>query len=258
MKISVITINFNNLNGLKQTIASVLSQTFFDFEYIIIDGGSKDGSALYIEENKGKFSYWVSEPDNGIYHAMNKGLKKAIGQYCLFLNSGDCLISNSVLQQLVLGLNDNVDVLYGDFQYLSKSFNNIERFPKKLSIYHFAYSYVPHTSSLIRTNLLIELNGYDESFNIISDWVFFLRALIEKKAVFEKINIVVTIYDINGISNTIGNKKNEEQLAAISKYFPFLKYDFEYFRELRYYKLSRSHQLMKKVIYNLKPLIKVN
>jgi hypothetical protein len=105
---------------------------------------------------------------------------------------------------------------------------------------------------------LIELNGYDESFNIISDWVFFLRALIEKKAIFEKINIVVTVYDINGISSSNGNKKNEEQLAAIKKYFPYLKYDFEYFRELRYYKLSRSHQLIKKIIYNIKFLLNLN
>ena len=103
MKLSIITINFNNKDGLKRTIESVISQKFQEFEWIIIDGGSSDGSKLLIEEvarnNKKLVSYWCSEPDGGIYPAMNKGIDKAKGEYILFLNSGDTLHNKNVLQE---------------------------------------------------------------------------------------------------------------------------------------------------------------
>ena len=91
MKLSIITINYNNREGLKRTIESVVNQTFTDFEWILIDGGSTDGSKELIEQYSNRFSYWVSEPDNGIYNAMNKGLRAAKGDYLQFLNSGDRL-----------------------------------------------------------------------------------------------------------------------------------------------------------------------
>ena len=87
--ISIITINFNDKIGLQRTFDSVFAQDFNDFEYIVIDGGSNDGSKELIEENTDKISYWISEPDKGIYNAMNKGIKVANGEYLLFLNSGD-------------------------------------------------------------------------------------------------------------------------------------------------------------------------
>ena len=95
--ISVITINFNERVGLERTFESVFNQTFQDFEYIVIDGGSNDGSKELIEENTEKISYWISEPDKGIYNAMNKGISVAKGDYLLFLNSGDILYKNDVL-----------------------------------------------------------------------------------------------------------------------------------------------------------------
>ena len=86
MKLSVITINFNNRDGLRKTIESVVNQTYKDFEYIVIDGGSTDGSVDVIKEYTDRIDYWVSEPDKGIYNAMNKGIDVAQGEYCLFLN----------------------------------------------------------------------------------------------------------------------------------------------------------------------------
>src|SRR5215213_3812369 len=96
---SIISINLNNAEGLQKTFDSVFNQTFTDFEYIIIDGGSSDGSEEIIKENADKFSYWVSEKDDGIYDAMNKGIAKATGDYLLFLNSGDHLLDSSILQK---------------------------------------------------------------------------------------------------------------------------------------------------------------
>ena len=89
-KISVITINYNNKSGLEKTIQSVISQTYFELEYIIIDGGSSDGSIDVIKKYENKIDYWISEQDKGIYNAMNKGIAQAHGEYCNFMNSGDC------------------------------------------------------------------------------------------------------------------------------------------------------------------------
>ena len=100
MKLSIITINLNNKEGLQKTIESIVNQTFRDYEFIIIDGGSNDGSIDVIELYKENITYWISEPDKGIYNAMNKGISIAKGEYYYFLNTGDRLISNDVLEKI--------------------------------------------------------------------------------------------------------------------------------------------------------------
>ena len=107
MKLSVITINYNNRDGLRKTIESVVNQTCRDFEYIIIDGGSTDGSVDVIKQYADRIDYWVSEPDKGIYHAMNKGIAVAHGEYLNFMNSGDCFYESTVVEN-VLQLKDMV------------------------------------------------------------------------------------------------------------------------------------------------------
>ena len=94
MKLSIITINYNDAKGLRKTFDSIKNQTCHEFEYIVVDGGSSDGSQSVIEEYEQYISKWVSEPDNGIYNAMNKGAKMSTGDYMLFLNSGDNLFSD--------------------------------------------------------------------------------------------------------------------------------------------------------------------
>ena len=101
MKLSIITVNLNNAVGLKKTICSVINQTFLDIEYIIIDGGSLDGSLEIIKEYEKKITYWVSEPDSGIYNAMNKGIMHANGEYLQFLNSGDWLVNDSIIEKFL-------------------------------------------------------------------------------------------------------------------------------------------------------------
>lgn len=101
MQLSIITINRNNAAGLRRTIESVVSQTAFNqIEYIVIDGASTDGSKEVIMEFADKLTYWISEPDTGIYNAMNKGIKVATGEYCQFLNSGDWLAENKVIEDM--------------------------------------------------------------------------------------------------------------------------------------------------------------
>ena len=108
MKLSIITINYNNCEGLRETILSVVEQTCKQFEWIIVDGGSQDGSVALLEQYRSYFSYWCSETDKGIYNAMNKGLQHAHGDYCLFLNSGDRLTNNRIIEQVMHELSGDV------------------------------------------------------------------------------------------------------------------------------------------------------
>src|SRR5690348_17657794 len=99
-KLSIITINLNNVKGLQKTMESVFAQTFTDYEYIIIDGGSTDGSVSEIKKHQNKLVYWISENDKGIYNAMNKGIVKANGEYILFMNSGDYLYTDNTIKEV--------------------------------------------------------------------------------------------------------------------------------------------------------------
>jgi len=117
MKYSIITVNFNNKEGLRQTIESVIHQTYRDFEFIVIDGGSTDGSVDVLKEYDSQIDYWVSEPDGGIYQGMNKGIKKASGEYLNFMNSGDCFYSSDVLE-IVTSYQSGADFIVGkDYHY---------------------------------------------------------------------------------------------------------------------------------------------
>ena len=108
MTYSIITVNYNNYEGLRRTIKSVVCQTYKDYEYIIIDGGSTDGSAELIRQYTDHLTFWVSEPDKGIYNAMNKGVAHANGEYLNFMNSGDCFYDENVLQTLKAHLDSDI------------------------------------------------------------------------------------------------------------------------------------------------------
>lgn len=205
-KLSIITINYNNFEGLKRTVESVFDQTWQEFEYIVIDGGSTDGSKEYIESQNDKIDYWVSEPDLGIYNAMNKGIVKASGEYLLFLNSGDHFYSDSVLEKntkhLMLSdficFNLNVDV--GGKCYKIK-------YPNKLSFSYLYYETLPHPSTFINTRLFKLFGGYDESFKIVSDWKFFIISICKHNCSYIKIDEVLSTFYTDGISSNPDNLK---------------------------------------------------
>src|ERR1700761_3218970 len=132
MRLSVITINYNNSAGLKRTIESIVSQDFADFEYIVIDGASTDGSAEVIKQYESQISYWVSEPDSGIYDAMNKGVRQAKGEYLLMINSGDLLVNNKVLDT-VFKLNELKDIVYGNVLWNADGVKKEEVFADNLT-----------------------------------------------------------------------------------------------------------------------------
>ncbi|MCL7764202.1 glycosyltransferase [Polaribacter sp. Z014] len=221
--ITIITINYNNLLGLKKTMESVFDQTYKNVEYVVIDGGSTDGSKEFIEENKNKLDYWVSEPDKGIYNAMNKGIDKAVGEYLLFLNSGDYLCDKDVLSQISLELND-YDIYYGNLIELNSNSScnkkNKGTEGKEITISTFITGSISHPSSFIKRNLFEKYGFYDESLKIVSDWKFFLIALGMNNSDIKYLNIDVSYFDMTGISNTNIDLINIERKKVLLEIVP--------------------------------------
>ena len=149
MFFSVITINYNNCSGLESTVKSVINQSYDNFEFIIIDGFSSDGSVDVIYEYKNRIAYWVSEKDHGIYHAMNKGVIQARGDYCIFMNSGDCFYDDRVLSSIA-NYNCKEDIIVG-YAAIKKG-NGIISSPPigKFTFYHLYSGAIPHQASFIK------------------------------------------------------------------------------------------------------------
>lgn len=219
MKISVITINYNDKSGLKNTILSVITQKKITFEYLVIDGGSTDGSKEIIDTYSNSIDYFISENDTGIYNAMNKGIKKANGDYCLFLNSGDTFYDEFVLSRMIYYCG-KADILTGNLCLYSGS-DYIKKWnaPISTDIFTFIYGTIPHESSLIRTKIL-KNNLYDESYKIISDWKFFLEQICIHDVTYLRIPLKCVKFDVNGVSSSNINLRNSERVAVINELFP--------------------------------------
>ena len=192
MKLSIITINFNNRDGLQRTINSVLSQSFKDFEWIVIDGGSTDGSRNLLEIYKKYFSYWCSEPDKGVYNAQNKGISVAKGEY----------------------------ILYGDWVHRYSNSEKIQYAPHEMSLIYIFTDNICHQAMFIRSSLLRQ-KGYDENMKIFSDWKRWREAVLARNT-FQYVPHVICKFDAGGISGTPSQQNAyERQLLydAIPKEF---------------------------------------
>lgn len=246
IKLSIITINYNNLEGLRKTFKSVFEQTYRDFEYIVIDGGSTDGSKELMEQYVDRLTYYVIEPDNGIYNAMNKGWKKATGKFCLFLNSGDWLYDNLVVRKFVDKAHQNTDIIVGST--IEVDLNGKIIFERKnfdFSLYTLSYTSFPHQASFISLKLLKELNGYDENFRVISDWLFYFRAIIERNASFNTMNEKIAYFEQGGLSANFDIE--QEKLQAIKKYHPFFLKEYPLYKKYHNLNLSRIVRFYEKI-----------
>lgn len=224
-KISIITVNYNNLEGLQQTIESASSQTWQEFEHIIIDGGSTDGSVAYIESNASLFTYWVSEPDKGVYHAMNKGIAKASGEYLLFLNSGDHFFSAKVLEQNYQAIKEYA-IIYFNLQVIKGNEVFIKEYPEVLSFSYFVKDTLPHPATFIAKEMFEKTNLYNEDFRILSDWKFFLDSICKYNVTYKKINSTLSTFYIGGMSSNPANraiKQDEKQQVLQQDYATFVQ-----------------------------------
>lgn len=296
MKLSIITINYNNAEGLRKTLASVAAQTYRDIEHIIVDGGSTDGSVDVIKEyvrnverkneltNEGIHVVWLSEPDKGIYNAMNKGIEIALGKrvvdtfnrselvedknkgirmatsdYCQFLNSGDTLADNDVTERMMsemdllnskrLSLNeDSIDILYGDMLKIGtniRSYRDNSGGSDDVTLNMFYRGCLNHSPAYIKCSLFEEYGLYDETLKICSDWKFYMQSIVLGKATTKHVDIVVTHFDMNGISETRKDILNEERNRLLKEMVPqgILKdYDWYHFPMEQYDRLKR-HRL---------------
>lgn len=220
--ISVITINYNNKEGLQKTIQSTIEQTYKDFEYIIIDGGSTDGSKEVIESNSKYISYWVSEPDNGIYHAMNKGVAQAKGEYCIFMNSGDRFANKRVLEDVSSLIISKEYDYYSGITLFSNKDNILKKKnipPKSITLKNTFTSSLQHQSTFMRRSILMNL-PYNEEYKIISDGLHFMQSIVFNNATYQPLNINIAIFDTNGVSRTNLQKLEKEYDEILHKYIP--------------------------------------
>lgn len=199
-KISVITVNYNNAAGLEQTVKSVLDQSYQNFEYIVVDGGSTDGSVNILEQYKDKFR-WTSEKDEGMYFAMNKGIKAAKGEFLLFLNSGDFFCDNRVLER-VMSYGLDCDIVYGNMM-INWGNGKITpgKMPKKISVEHMYKDTLWHPVSFIKKSLFLTLGLYDVSYKMVADYAFFFKSIIANKATTKHIPVFIAEYSTDGFSS---------------------------------------------------------
>ena len=261
-KISIISINYNNKEGLRKTVESVVNQTYKNFEYIVIDGGSTDDSTDILDEYHEKINYIVSEPDSGIYNAMNKGIKVAKGDYLLFLNSGDCLIDQFVIQKVITELNDKISIYYGNLIYSSNGIpKTLNTPPDKLSFNFFLNNSLPHPASFIKRELFFKYFMYNESLKIISDWEFFIYVICKMNESYKHIDFTIADFDDGGISSLIENRSIilYEKDLIFQKHFPLFIEELKIIEELKSknfveYKKILSSRYRRKI---LKRVIKI-
>lgn len=287
MKLSIITINYNNAEGLKKTLASVVSQTYRNIEHIIVDGGSTDGSVEVIKEyvrnvermNVERMNVvWSSEPDKGIYNAMNKGIEIALGRrivnsfnrsersedknkvlpdYIQILNSGDLLAAPDVTERMISALeslntqhstlNKNaVAILYGNM--IKKDYTTGKLIGKSGKVEYSLRNYysgtMNHDCGYFRRDLFETYGLYDENLKIVSDWKWFLQAigLGHVKPVY--VDIDVTIFDASGISETNLELRNNERRQVLEEVIPpaiLADYDAHAFEMEQMKRLRRHH-----------------
>lgn len=241
-KLSIITINYNDKVGLQKTFDSVFNQTYNDFEYIVIDGNSKDGSVALIEENKDKINYWISEPDKGIYNAMNKGIKAATGEFLLFINSGDCLFNHDTIKSAINQLENSVGIYYGNVMYNSNGVNTmVSALPSTLSFSFFLDFSIPHPASFIKKSLFENYFYYNEELKIVSDWEFFLFTICKKDIKYKHLDLIISNFDDAGISSNEENRKKmlAEKKAVLEKHFPLFKEDIKTLQTINNKKLQQ-------------------
>lgn len=228
MILTIITINFNNAAGLEKTMQSVLTQTCRDFEYIVVDGGSKDGSIGVIkrfEKSFGERLRWTSEPDKGIYNAMNKGVTKAQGDYLEFLNSGDCLVDDSVVEKMIdkLDQKGNPPILYGNM-LKSMPDGRILRdrcfAGEDITLHGMYHGCLNHSPAYIGRTLFERYGLYDETLRICSDWKWYVISIVlgAERPVY--VDVDVTLFDMTGISETNKDLLECERSTLLKEMIP--------------------------------------
>ena len=235
-KLSIITVCFNIKDEIEQTLKSIVNQTWQDFEWIVIDGGSTDGTLDVLKKYEKNISVLISEPDKGIYNAMNKGIKIAKGKYLNFMNGGDSFYADDILEKIFADKDYDADVLYGGYNVIEQTGKSwIRIFPKKVDADFFRNDCISHQGAFIKRDLFDKYGLYSENYKIVSDWEKWVIFAINNRS-FQKLDFVVANFVYNGIS---------------AKRLDLLGAELDDGRR-RYYKKQRIYYL-----FNLIPLLKL-
>lgn len=241
MRLSIITINYNNAEGLRKTLVSVATQTYHDIEHLVIDGGSNDGSVDIIKEYVNQSMMydvlWVSEKDKGIYDAMNKGVKKATGDYVYILNSGDALAAPDVVEKMMsILVGGTIDVLLGNIVRVYKNKTEYAPLPKAIddkkiddrltprpmdvSMYTFYRGTIPQDAAFVKRELYEKYGYFDEKLKICADWKLYLNMIALGDVKPMHVNIDVVLFDMTGVSNTDSERLKTEKRTYLEEILP--------------------------------------
>lgn len=256
-KLTIITINFNHKEGLKRTIDSIVNQTFTDYDWIVVDGGSNDGSKELLEQYKDKFAWWCSEPDKGVYNAMNKGIAHATGEYINFMNAGDCFASPTILDE-IFSKNHAADVLYGRMVVGSIEGEEywINMMKPRLRWFDFYDSTLNHQSTFTKREMFLKYGMFDDSYKAYGDWRHFAQIFGVGKATSEYIPKIISIYEGGGISASQTKTCKKELARLRQEVYPTI--DTEILRDLNQLDVVYSCKVTKflfKVLYHSYKLI---
>lgn len=246
-KLSIITINYNNALGLQKTIESVVNQSFTDFEFVVVDGGSSDESVEVIKKYESKITKWISEKDNGIYNALNKGIQLATGEYLLFLNSGDILYNNEVLKNNFNHL-DGTAIISFDIQVKGQGIDQINQHPDEIQFSFLFDETLAHQSTVIQKKLFDQIGLYDESLKIVSDWKFFIEAITYHQASYKAVHDVLAVYFLDGISSSSEGSflRKKERDEVLKNEFKLFYSDYMKSKEMnQIFELNRYKMLTK-------------
>ena len=243
--LTIVTINLNNKDGLQKTIDSIISQTYKNYEWIVIDGGSTDGSKELIETYNNYINYWVSEKDYGIYDAMNKGIRASRGEYLLFLNSGDKLYDRKVINEII----QHLYLKESDF-LIGKEYHCRKYWDRKIDDYYdlieTCYNYwFPHQSTFINREMFHRYGLYDTNY-IISDWIFFFKALILGNASIKRLNVIISVYENDGTAKySICQEERQKYLSEMPRIKELLIFYLKHYKRIEWIKKFFSKKIIK-------------
>ena len=218
-KISIITVVYNAAATIEQTILSVVKQDYSNIEYIIVDGGSTDGTLDIVKKYEEKSALWLSEPDYGIYDAMNKGLTYATGDYIYYLGADDCLLAPTSISQVVSFLQDNpeVDVLCASVMMVDSVYRIEKVYSSNFSEADVLSGYnTPHQGMFVRREILQKYR-FDTSYHIAADYKNFLKFYLDQNIALKKTAMIVAYYANDGVSGNGTDAQRMEDVRALQE-----------------------------------------
>lgn len=220
VQLCIVTVNYNDCEGLRATLDSIRRQSCQDFEYIVVDGGSTDESVAVIQSNADLIDQWVSEPDAGIYNAMNKGVGMYGGEgYVIFMNAGDIFYDDRIVERF-LSARPTSDIVCGGWVGArGKALGLVTHAPVYANLYWLLFATLPHNSCFVKSALL-RRRPYREDYTIVSDWIFFWEALLQDQASYQRLDYYVCQGDTSGISNAQHGRLLAERERYLSSILP--------------------------------------